>query len=161
MIPNSNHDSGTAIDVVGTENFERLKALLQNPELKDIRDLSYAEFIESVDEIFKPDELQEWQRQNLENWLEIWKDNPVKPKHPVQQVAKMLQMQSLKEETEAAIAAQKAKTQEPHMSYDRHGSKGAGLYCTCGGYKVHPREKVLNAWAWRHFRKTGHEMKKA
>lgn len=43
------------------------------------------------------------------------------------------------------------------MNYDTHGSFGAGVYCTCGQYKVHGRGKVLVKWVNRHGAKTGHK----
>jgi hypothetical protein len=42
------------------------------------------------------------------------------------------------------------------MHYDSHGSKGPGVYCTCGAHKIHHRGKVLAKWANRHMDKTGH-----
>lgn len=47
------------------------------------------------------------------------------------------------------------------MSYDSHGSKGPGVYCTCGANKIHNRGKVLVKWYQRHTAKTGHRWKKA
>lgn len=47
------------------------------------------------------------------------------------------------------------------MSYDSHGSKGPGVYCTCGKYKVHHRGKPLLAWAVKHIDKTGHKWRPA
>lgn len=47
---------------------------------------------------------------------------------------------------------------KPHyMRVDSHGSKGAGVYCTCGANKIHNRGKVLGKWAARHTIKTGHK----
>lgn len=47
-----------------------------------------------------------------------------------------------------------------YMRYDRHGSKGEGVYCTCGAFKLHNRGKVLARWADKHFDKTGHKWKR-
>lgn len=49
------------------------------------------------------------------------------------------------------------KAPEHRMRYDSHGSKGPGVYCTCGSKKIHRRGKPLAAWAKRHFEKTGHK----
>lgn len=43
------------------------------------------------------------------------------------------------------------------MRYDSHGSKGPGVYCLCGVYKIHRRGKVLVKWAKKHMEKTGHK----
>lgn len=69
----------------------------------------------------------------------------VKPRDPIAIVEKMLQ--------EAEV---ENKTPVHAMHYDSHGSKGVGVYCTCGMYKKHSRGKVLAAWADRHHTKTGH-----
>lgn len=45
------------------------------------------------------------------------------------------------------------------MRYDSHGSKGPGVYCTCGAKKIHRRGKPLVAWALKHTDKTGHKWK--
>lgn len=88
------------------------------------------------------------------NYANAHTDMPIKPRNPVNVVEKMLQMAALEAEVEA-----KKRTEAPKvhaMHYDSHGSKGAGVYCTCGQYKHHSRGKVLAAWADRHHTKTGH-----
>lgn len=45
------------------------------------------------------------------------------------------------------------------MRYDSHGSKGPGVYCGCGSYKIHTRGKPLVKWSQRHTEKTGHKWK--
>lgn len=47
------------------------------------------------------------------------------------------------------------------MRYDSHGSKGPGVYCTCGAKKIHTRGKPLVAWAKKHIARTGHVWKTA
>lgn len=51
------------------------------------------------------------------------------------------------------------KIREHIMQYDSHGSKGPGVYCTCGANKAHRRGKPLIAWAKKHTAKTGHQWK--
>lgn len=47
------------------------------------------------------------------------------------------------------------------MRYDSRGSKGPGVYCSCGAKKIHRRGKPLVAWARKHIEKTGHTWKGA
>lgn len=47
------------------------------------------------------------------------------------------------------------------MEFDAHGSKGSGVYCSCGMYKIHKRGKVLAVWADKHFTKFGHYWKRS
>lgn len=53
----------------------------------------------------------------------------------------------------------KVKKVAHEMRYDSHGSKGAGVYCTCGAMKIHNRGKVLVKWLHKHTEKTGHKWK--
>lgn len=45
------------------------------------------------------------------------------------------------------------------MRYKSNGSKGPGVYCTCGSHKIHRRGKVLVKWLQKHTLKTGHKWK--
>lgn len=67
------------------------------------------------------------------------------------------------EETQFAMGVEFKEEIEPKqhlITYDPHGDQGHGVYCTCGGYKVHRRGKVLAKWVDRHHAKTGHLYKR-
>lgn len=48
---------------------------------------------------------------------------------------------------------------EHKMQYKSNGSKGAGVYCSCGSTRIHNRGKVLVKWIAKHTAKTGHKWK--
>jgi hypothetical protein len=140
---------------------EQMAEALEIPEPKGFMDLTYAEFVEKdMDDLF-PD-MTEWQRVALENWMDLWKENPVKPKRPVEQVRRMFTSDDVKADMIRAMEAEQKKPKEVihFQSFDPHGSKGPGVYCSCGMYKVHNRGKVLAAWADKHFTKYNHYWKR-
>lgn len=56
---------------------------------------------------------------------------------------------------------EEAELMQHTMRYKSNGSKGPGVYCTCGAKKIHRRGKPLVAWAKKHIAKTGHIWKDA
>lgn len=119
----------------------------------------HAKFQEWIETDFE--ELTDYQREFVQRYFEYvngHEDLAVKPKDPK---ATMLYAAMQNEATKQQAKDLIAKVDHHTMSFDPHGSKGGGIYCTCGASKQHPRVKVLNTWAWRHHSKTGHEMKKS
>lgn len=103
------------------------------------------------------EELTDEQRTFFENYRayldEEMKDFAVKPRDPDDFSRKMAVQLA---ETQKEATAKLHQETIHFMSYDKHGSKGEGVYCTCGKYKLHNRGKVLARWADKHFEKYNH-----
>lgn len=72
----------------------------------------------------------------------------------------MLQAAMADAETKQQALTKMKETVVHFMSYDSQGSKGPGVYCSCGMFKLHKRGKVLAAWADKHYEKYGHFWKR-
>lgn len=109
------------------------------------------------------DELDDDQKQWFENY-QAYLDEVHKVEGLVvaRKAGRTQQLMELMAETqkEAAEQIQEAKKTIHFMSYDKSGSKGPGVYCSCGMSKIHNRGKVLAAWADKHFNKYGHYWKR-
>lgn len=136
------------------ENIAATRAGVEYPEwLPETADMGWDELTDQQREWF------ENYRQTLEEAHEA-QELSVRPKMEGirSRLALLDEVQAMGEAAEKNLEAKKV---IHFMSFDPHGSKGSGVYCSCGMFKLHKRGKVLAAWADKHFEKYGHYWKRS